>query len=504
MAGKKKAAVTSSGVALSVIMPCYNASEWVEETIESLKAQSSMDWECIICDDGSKDDSLEVINRAIEGDGRFTVFSKENAGPSAARNAAVLRSNGRYLMFLDADDLISPSYIEKAVGWLDSHPQCAMWYSAGKKFDEEKMWPMGRPYTRYSDLLRQNYFFISGVIRRSDFDRVGGFDETMPAYEDWELWIRLLYRNDIVRRDTDEVFFYRQHPGSLRLWGEARHAELKKMIQDRNVERFNAPNRTLDAVAPDRILDAKGKILVVIPYFSAGAQGKELSLAIAGWKRHFKANFRIVVVGDYCQTIEDDEEISYISSPRVDAVAGQYLPHIDMVNKFYRVRECYPKHAGFIYSCDDIYAVGDFGIEDVQVLKTDGHECLGNIMSTNGWLRDRAKTRALLDAEGLAHRGFVCHLPVWYEWDKLLPLYERYNGRRASAIYEEIYFNKYFAGRQALDVETLESFYRLELRDRQYTDDDLRRAVGKKIWITNTVAGWSDNLERFLNRYYGI
>ena len=109
-------------------------------------------------------------------------------------------------------------------------------------------------------------------------------------------------------------------------------------------------------------------ILVVIPYLAKDAQGSELELAVAGWRKHFKEDFLIVVVGDYHSIVDTGDDITFINCPRVKWPGkGNYWAHIDHVNKFRTVFNAYPHSEGFIYTCDDIYAVKDFTME-VDVL----------------------------------------------------------------------------------------------------------------------------------------
>lgn len=243
-------------------------------------------------------------------------------------------------------------------------------------------------------------------------------------------------------------------------------------------------------------------ILVVIPYFAAGAQGRELEYAVAGWRRHFKINHRIIIVGDYHKVVESGDDITFINCPRVPEIKGQYRCHIDHVNKFRKVLDRFPDSSGFIYTCDDIYAVNDFDLIDVQLLKINSREMGYRPDSSNGWQRDQAKTRALLIKEGLPTLNWVCHLPVWYEWDKLIKIYEKYDCDHNSYVVEDIYYNTYYRNR----VPFLLDFERDNLKCGVYrSNPNLKRlpwAFKNKIWITNSPIGWLPELDRALNEHY--
>lgn len=241
--------------------------------------------------------------------------------------------------------------------------------------------------------------------------------------------------------------------------------------------------------------------LVVIPYLSGDAQGSELDLAVKGWKRHFLEPHTIVVVGDYHPVVEG-ENMAFIQCPRVEPVEGQYLPHLDMVNKFVKVRENFPQSEGFIYTCDDIYATQDFTMEDVLKPK---HPEIGPYFEPyewrgkhHEWWEDRGKTAELCVKEGLPVRDWVCHLPVYYDWVKLIEIYDKYDCYKNSYIVENIYFSKEFGNRPSIPAITL--------RDDVRTSNlaELHLPIGSRMWVTNGNSGWCEKLESLLKEHYNI
>lgn len=104
--------IVSPPVALSIVTPVYNAAPWLPDFLQSLRGQTLQNWQLICVDDGSTDDSLALLRDAAAGDGRLLVLHQENAGPSAARNAALERVSGRYVTFVDADDTLEPDYLQ--------------------------------------------------------------------------------------------------------------------------------------------------------------------------------------------------------------------------------------------------------------------------------------------------------------------------------------------------------------------------------------------------------
>lgn len=244
--------------------------------------------------------------------------------------------------------------------------------------------------------------------------------------------------------------------------------------------------------------------LVVIPYLSIEARGRELELAVAGWQRHFKEPFRLVVVGDLDATVEACHGIDFIPCPRVpDVGVGNYRPHIDHVHKFRTVREHYSDAAGFIYTCDDIFAVNDFTMDDVLVPKIRTALMGGDSKSMNGWQRDMAKTRMLCEREGLPLRNWVCHLPVYYQWDALFSVYDKYDCDHSSYIVENIYFNMFFSDADAVEVEGLDKYKYVASTTR--TDASaVRRAMREKIWLNANPDGFTREFERLLRDYYEL
>ena len=247
------------------------------------------------------------------------------------------------------------------------------------------------------------------------------------------------------------------------------------------------------------------KILVVIPYLAKAAQGRELEFAIAGWRKHFKENYLIVLVGDYHPIVETGNDIIFIECPRVKWPGrGNYWAHIDHVNKFRKVHEHFPTSDGFIYTCDDIYAVRDFTMEDVLKPKVRCREIEGSFHHPNAWVVDNYKTKKILMRNGLPTMNWVCHLPVYYEWDKLFDIYDKYKCDRKSRVVEQLYFNTYFADSDYVVIEEEPNDYQFKLWNKQCSIEDFKNAIGKKFWIANSVRGWIPQMEDVLKEYYGI
>lgn len=246
------------------------------------------------------------------------------------------------------------------------------------------------------------------------------------------------------------------------------------------------------------------KILVVIPYLAKAAQGSELLLAITGWRKHFKENFVIVVVGDW-HPVCDSKDVIFINCPRVKWPGkGNYWAHIDHVNKFKAVRKEFPESKGFVYTCDDIYATRDFTMQDVLYPKVRCREINGSFHHGNAWVRENYRTRKILENDGLPAMNWVCHLPLWYEWDKLFAIYDKYKCETHSRVVEQLYFNTYYADSKYIVIEEEENDYQFKLWRKEQDIEELKQAIGKKYWICNSAAGYTEILEELLREHYDL
>lgn len=255
----------------------------------------------------------------------------------------------------------------------------------------------------------------------------------------------------------------------------------------------------------DIYMSKREKYLVVIPFFAGGAQGRELEYSVAGWRRHFKELYQIIIVGDYHPVVETGDDITFIECERVPVPsAGNYRPHLDFVKKFRKVREVFPKSDGFIFVADDVYAVNDFDIHDVKVLKQQGNKLRLAGKPSRPWEFEKQKTIELLTSEGYSIRNFTTHLPVWFEWKKLLDMFDKYDMDNNSYILEDVYFNMYYPDRVALTLNIDFDNFKCGVYRPSPRWEYIERALKNKIWIQNSVEGWTPRLDRFLAAYYGI
>ena len=209
---------------VSIIVPCFKQAEFLPETLDSVLAQTYQNWECVIVNDGSPDNTDEVVEQYLLQDHRFKYIKQENQGPSAARNNGIKGSCGEFILPLDADDLISPSYLEKALRVFAEEADTKLVYCKADKFGLiNKPWLLDD--YNYDRFIWVNCIFCSAIFRRCDYLKAGGYNVNMThGFEDWDFYLSLLNRDDIVHR-LDEVLFH------YRIKQTSRNTELSKQNQ---------------------------------------------------------------------------------------------------------------------------------------------------------------------------------------------------------------------------------------------------------------------------------
>ncbi len=195
---------------VSIVIPCYNHGAFIEETVNSCREQSYGNIEIIIIDDGSTDEATGHKLAKLEAQGINVIYS-ENQGPVLARNSAIAAATGTYILPLDADDLIAPSYVEKAVRAMEEDPALGIIYCEAELFGAQQgRWEL--PEFSMPGFLNENCIFITALFRRSDWELVGGYKNAMRyGWEDWEFWLSLIELGRGVYKIPETLFFYRKH-----------------------------------------------------------------------------------------------------------------------------------------------------------------------------------------------------------------------------------------------------------------------------------------------------
>lgn len=196
------------GTLVSVVIPCYNAGSDLHEAVASALAQTHPAVEIIVVDDGSTDPATLAILDGADWP-RTRVFRKANGGPASARNHAIAQARGAYILPLDADDTLDPTYVEKAARILDTLPEVGIVYCEALKFGAETG-PWHLPPYSLRELVIDNVIFVSSLFRRRDWEAVGGFSESLKlGVEDYDFWVKIVGLGRDVHQIPEPLFHYR-------------------------------------------------------------------------------------------------------------------------------------------------------------------------------------------------------------------------------------------------------------------------------------------------------
>jgi glycosyltransferase involved in cell wall biosynthesis len=205
---------------ISIIVPAFNAVDTILDTLNSVLNQTYANYECIIVNDESTDNTFDVVNAFIDNHkSKFKLINIPNGGVSNARNVGVFYSNGQYILPLDSDDIIENNFLEKCLICFNENQNLKLVYSEGILFgDDNGLWNL--PAYSYKKILHYNMIGNSSMFLREDFERVGGYRKNMTqGLEDWDFWIALLniYDDKQVYKIGEPIFHYRVSNLSRRL-----------------------------------------------------------------------------------------------------------------------------------------------------------------------------------------------------------------------------------------------------------------------------------------------
>jgi glycosyltransferase involved in cell wall biosynthesis len=227
--------ITLAAPRIAVIVPAYGVAHLVGEALASVRAQTFAEWECWIVDDGAPDGVTEAVAPFL-ADPRVRLLETAHGGVSCARNRAIARTRAPYIALLDGDDLLRPRYFERIVAALDAEPDARLVTCDGRNFGavaKESFCASamqrghGRVRGTLADVLDRRFaVYIGSAFRRADWQRIGGFDETMTHCEDFDFWVRLLMLGGHALYLDEVLGEYRVRPSSA-------SASSEKMIRGR-------------------------------------------------------------------------------------------------------------------------------------------------------------------------------------------------------------------------------------------------------------------------------
>lgn len=212
---------------ISIIVPCYKQAQYLSECLQSVIEQTYQNWECIIVDDGSPDDTENIAKEWCLKDKRIKYLYKDNDGVSAARNAGIAISQGQWILPLDADDKIAPQYLELAVQVIEKDDKVGIIYCEAEFFgDKTGKWEL-EAYD-FEKLLIKNQIFCTAFYPKKDWVKIGGYDINMThGYEDWEFWINLINTTNTKVERINYIGFY------YRIKSDSRNTNLNSFLKSR-------------------------------------------------------------------------------------------------------------------------------------------------------------------------------------------------------------------------------------------------------------------------------
>jgi len=193
---------------VTVIVPCYNYAKFLPFTLQSIARQTYGNWECIIINDGSTDDTEAVAMQHANADARFIYLAQHNQGLSGARNSGIKLAKGKYIQLLDADDLIEERKLELQADYLEHHSSVDIVYGDALFFQTDKPDVFLKTRTKgersnndlkisgcgkemISSIARDNFIEVSApLLKKTVFDKAGLFDIEYRSYEDWRFWFK--------------------------------------------------------------------------------------------------------------------------------------------------------------------------------------------------------------------------------------------------------------------------------------------------------------------------
>lgn len=239
MKEKNKTILRENNPTVSVVIPCFNLGKYINEAVDSVLRQTYRDFEIIVVNDGSDDkETISVINKISNP--KITVLNTENQGLASARNNGIKIARGRYIVALDADDMIAPTYLEKAVDVFTDRKDIGFVTPWVKWFGE-----MESVYqTKELDLkncFNENSTAVASVFRKKAWEEVNGYDPHMPycGYEDWDFWISISkkgWKNHVIK---EALFFYRKRKGSMLSESDKRRSKILSYMLDKHNDIFD-------------------------------------------------------------------------------------------------------------------------------------------------------------------------------------------------------------------------------------------------------------------------
>ncbi len=229
---------------VSIGVSTYNRRDYLRESLKSLLEQTYSDFEIIVVDDGSSDDTGEMVAREFP---QVRYFYKENGGDASAKNLAAVKAKGEYLVFNDSDDLFLPDALENLLQPLESHPEACSYGNYISIDADGNRLPTRKKMTTYpsgrilNEMLRHIIVCCTGfIIRTDEFIRLGGFDTSMRVAHDYKLLLKIAAEHEFIALNKP-VFLRRRHDGNISQGSYDKVAIIESIIRDFVAENVKNP-----------------------------------------------------------------------------------------------------------------------------------------------------------------------------------------------------------------------------------------------------------------------
>lgn len=343
--------------AVSIIIPCYKQAHYLPEAVGSVVAQTFTDWEIIIVDDGSPDQTAAAARQLMKQypDRRLRLLEKKNGGLAHARNAGIGAAAGAYILPLDADDKIAPAMLEKTVALLDNNPGVAIAYTDVAHFGAVEKTIQAAEFD-FKKLCLNNQLNYCSLYRREAWERAGGYNSNMIwGYEDWDFWISCGEQGLRAQRIPGALLQYRVKDSSMYTEAVARDKELRARIVLNHSSLYDLKmgedaRRLWSGLEQHRPPGAP-MVSVVIPTWN---RPDRLAEALRSVLNQSFQDFEIIVVNDNGLDVQHvidrfngDGRIRYLPRAAVKGIAharnrgarvarGKYIIHLDDDDIFLR------------------------------------------------------------------------------------------------------------------------------------------------------------------------
>lgn len=207
---------------VSIIIPAYNQAQWLPDAVNSALNQT-VHCEVIVVNDGSTDNTSEVAKMFD-----VKLIEKENGGLSSARNSGIKQSTGEWILTLDADDKISPEFVEKCLKYKDEYDIIG---TGQEEFGDSNNKSLFKTNPTFKDFIQNNQINCCSLFRKEIWNTIGGYDENMRiGYEDWDFWLRATQKGYKVITIPEYLFFYRKHGVSMVTKAIENHNQIKQYM----------------------------------------------------------------------------------------------------------------------------------------------------------------------------------------------------------------------------------------------------------------------------------